>query len=296
VIQKKQVVSVLNKHKKRDAWFLDDYSINPYEGCSCNCLYCYVRGSKYGENMEDGLFVKENALQVLEKQLQSRARRNQYGIVVVGSATDAYLHHEKDWKITKGMLELLLKYRFPVFISTKCELVLRDIDLLKEIDKTAILPPDLKQTLKRGVILSVSLSTMDEKIASMLEPGALAPLQRLQLIQYLKAEGFLAGVNAMPLLPYISDTTEAMEELVAAAKVHNADYILAAGLTLFGQGKADSKTLYYHFLRKFNPSLVAAYDKLYGNDYYVQQQYALQLKDRVDGLARKYAIRTSIIE
>jgi DNA repair photolyase len=137
---------------------------------------------------------------------------------------------------------------------------------------------------------------MDEKIASMLEPGALAPLQRLQLIQYLKAEGFLAGVNAMPLLPYISDTTEAMEELVAAAKVHNADYILAAGLTLFGQGKADSKTLYYHFLRKFNPSLVAAYDKLYGNDYYVQQQYALQLKDRVDGLARKYAIRTSIIE
>jgi len=75
LIKKKRVVSVLNKHKKRDTWFLDDYSVNPYEGCSCNCLYCYVRGSKYGENMEDGLAVKENALQVLEKQLQWRAKK-----------------------------------------------------------------------------------------------------------------------------------------------------------------------------------------------------------------------------
>jgi len=106
----------------------------------------------------------------------------------------------------------------------------------------------------------------------------------------------LAGVNAMPLLPYISDTPEAMEELVAAAKEHTADYILTGGLTLFGQGKADSKTLYYHFLRKFNPSLVAEYDKLYGNDHFAQQQYALQLKNRANELGRKYAIRTSIID
>ena len=57
----KIVKSVLYKHKKRDDWFLDDYSVNPYEGCSCNCLYCYVRGSKYGENMDEGLSVKTNA-------------------------------------------------------------------------------------------------------------------------------------------------------------------------------------------------------------------------------------------
>ena len=69
--------------------------------------------------MEEGLVVKENALQVLEKQLQSRAKRKQYGIVVVGSATDAYIHQEEEWKMTEGMLQLLLKYRFPIFISTK---------------------------------------------------------------------------------------------------------------------------------------------------------------------------------
>src|SRR5688572_17935307 len=138
----KQVKTVLNKHKKRDSWFLDDYSVNPYEGCSCNCLYCYIRGSKYGENMEDGLVFKENALEILEWQLAARAKKNQYGIVAVGSGTDAYIHHEEKHKMTEGMLKLLSKYRFPVFISTKCTLITRDIELLKEIDKMAILPGD----------------------------------------------------------------------------------------------------------------------------------------------------------
>jgi len=129
MLQQKQVTSVLNKHKKRDSWFLTEYSVNPYEGCSCNCLYCYIRGSKYGENMAEHLAVKMNGLEVLEKQLRNRAKKNQYGIVVVGSATDAYIHQEKDHELTKGFLELLLKYRFPVFISTKRSLITRDISI-----------------------------------------------------------------------------------------------------------------------------------------------------------------------
>src|SRR5580765_327187 len=160
MLYQKQVKSVLNKHKKRDSWFLDDYSVNPYEGCSCNCLYCYIRGSKYGENMDDGLAVKSNALEILDKQLAARAKKNQYGIVAVGSATDAYIHHEEKLKMTEGMLKLLLKHRFPVFISTKCTLITRDIELLKEIDGNAILPHDLQRSLKRGAILSVSISTL----------------------------------------------------------------------------------------------------------------------------------------
>jgi len=254
-----------------------------------------VRGSKYGKNMEDGLLIKENALQVLDKQLQSRAKRRQYGIVVVGSATDAYIHHEKEFKITEGILQLLLKYRFPVFISTKCDLITRDIDLLKAIDNAAILPEDLGPALKRGVILSVSLSTMNEQIAGMLEPGAIAPLQRLQLMQKLKQEGFLTGVNAMPLLPFISDTEEALDNMIATIKSYGADYVLAAGLTLFGSAKADSKILYYHFLQKFNPSLIPAYDKLYVNDFYALRHHQQLLKERAERLCQKYSIRNSII-
>jgi DNA repair photolyase len=292
--RQKLVTSVLNKHKKRDSWFLDDYSINPYEGCSCNCLYCYVRGSKYGENMEEGLVVKTNALEVLEKQLAARARKNQYGIVAVGSATDAYIHHERNERITEGMLTLLLNYRFPVFISTKSTLITRDIELLRQIDQAAILPPDLAP-LKRGLILSVSLSTLDESITNMLEPGAASPSQRLQLVNELKKEGFLVGVNAIPVLPYISDTEEQLDKIISAAKEHGADYILAGGLTLFGTGIADSKTLFYKFLERYDPTLLPAYQQLYGNNFYAPFSYQDELKRKVTRLSKKYSIRNSIL-
>lgn len=290
----KTVKSVLNKHKKRDDWFLDDYSINPYEGCSCNCLYCYIRGSKYGENMSDKLAYKSNALSILEKQLKARAAKGQYGFVAVGSATDAYMPQEEELNLTRGMLELLLQYRFPVFISTKRTLILRDLSILKEIDKEAMIPDDLAQSLKRGVILSVSISTLKENISNVLEPGAVTPLQRLQLIKQLKEEGFLAGVNAIPLLPFISDTEDELEGIIAAAKEHDADYILAGSLTLFGNDKGDSKTLYYKFLEHYNPDLIPHYDELYSGLHYPPATYHAALKKRVDALCKKYQLRSSI--
>lgn len=293
-MRQKQVTSVLNKHKKQDSWFLDDYSVNPFEGCSCNCLYCYVRGSKYGENMEEGMVVKTNALEVLEKQLTARAKKSQYGFVAVGSATDAYLHHERNERITEGMLRLLLKYRFPVFISTKCTLITRDLGLLKQIDQAAILPSDLA-SLKRGLILSVSLSTLDEAITNMLEPGAATPSQRLQLVSELKQQGFLVGVNAIPLLPFISDTEDQLEKIISAAKDQGADYLLAGGLTLFGTGIADSKTLFYKFLERYDASLLPAYQRLYGNNFYAPYAYQDELKQKVARISKKYSIRNSIL-
>lgn len=295
MISPKKVTSVLNKHKKRDSWFLDDYSINPYEGCSCNCQYCYIRGSKYGENMEENLAYKSNALEILEKQLAARAKKNEHGIVVLGSATDAYLPHEAELKLTEDFLKLLLKYQFPVFISTKRKLILRDLDLLKQIDRNAILPQDLSQTLKRGVILSVSVSTMNEILSHTLEPGAISPPERMKLIKELKAEGFLAGVNAIPVLPFISDTEEELEKIISAAKDHNSDYILAGSLTLFGNNPADSKTLYYKFLQRKFPHLIAQYDRLYGSNFYPPFRYQEKLKVRVKKLSSEYNIRTGIL-
>lgn len=291
----KAVKSVLNKHKKRDDWFLDEYSINPYEGCSCNCLYCYIRGSKYGENMSEKLAYKSNALLILEKQLKARAAKGQYGFVAVGSATDAYLPQEAELNLTRGMLELLLQYRFPVFLSTKRTLITRDLPLLKEIDKQAIVPDDLAQTLQCGVILSTSISTLNENISNMLEPGAVAPMERLQLIKQLKQEGFLAGVNAIPLLPFISDTQDELEKIVAAVKEHDADYVLAGSLTLFGNDKGDSKTLYYKFLERYYPDLIPPYDDLYNGKYYPPATYQSALKKRVDMLCKKYQLRSSIL-
>ena len=296
MLHEKIVKSVLNKHKKRDSWFLDDYSVNAYEGCSCNCLYCYIRGSKYGENMEEDLAVKINAADILEKQLKARAKKNQYGIVAVGSATDAYIRQDERYRLTQKFLSLLLKYRFPVFISTKRTGIKRDAGLLKEIDQAAILPGDLKTTLKRGVILSVSISAMDEKISSMLEPGAALPIERLSLVKELSELGFLVGVNAIPSLPFISDTEEELEKTVAAAKEHKAHYILVGGLTLFGDSINDSKTLYYKFLERYRPELISKYNDLYGDKFYTPRYYQDKLKQRADKLCLKYKIRNRIIE
>ncbi|HEY5918142.1 MAG TPA: radical SAM protein, partial [Chryseolinea sp.] len=117
------VKSVLNKTKRRDPWFLDDYTVNPYSACSFNCLFCYIRGSKYGEHMEEKLSIKSNALEVLDKQLKNRARKDQYGIIVLSSATDPYLQIEKDTLLTRKILEVILQHRFPVHIITRSNLV-----------------------------------------------------------------------------------------------------------------------------------------------------------------------------
>lgn len=294
MIAYKEVKSILNKHKKRDSWFLDDYSINPYEGCGFNCTYCYVHGSKYGENLAEKIVIKKDAVAILDKQLASRAKKNEYGFITVGSATDAYMQVEEEVGLTRDLLKLLLKHRFPAFISTKSDLVKRDFDLLKQIDELANLPEDLKQNPGRGVIISFSFSTLDEELARHIEPGAPAPQIRLETLKECSEKNFLCGVNAMPLLPFLTDTDEELERIVAAAKQYGANYILIAGLTLFGNDERDSKPLVFKFLREQHPYLIKKYEKMYGSVYYPSWQYQQQLKQRAEALCEKYQIKNSI--
>ena len=294
MIAYKEVKSILNKHKKRDSWFLDDYSVNPYEGCGFNCTYCYVHGSKYGENLADKIVIKKDAAAILDKQLANRARKNEYGFIAVGSATDAYMQVEEEIGLTREFLTVILKHNFPVFISTKSGLIQKDLDLLKQIDETAILPEDLKQNPGRGVIISFSFSTLDEKLAKQIEPGAPAPQKRLEIVRLCSDNGFLCGVNAMPLLPFITDTDEELEKIVAAAKQYGANYILIAGLTLFGNDERDSKQLVLKFLKDHYPDLVEKYEKMYGSVYYPSWQYQQELNKRANALCEKYKIKNSI--
>jgi DNA repair photolyase len=135
-MQKVKVKSVLNKQKKRDEWFLCDYSLNPYYGCSFNCLYCYIRGSKYGTTMTERFALKSNAREVLEKQLARRAKRGEYGIIAFASSTDPYLPLPEGLALTRDLLRIIRTYHFPVEISTKSTRVIRDLDVLKQIDET----------------------------------------------------------------------------------------------------------------------------------------------------------------
>lgn len=296
MIKEIQVKSVLNKKKKRDNWFLDEYTVNPYEGCSFNCQYCYIRGSKYGENMEDGLAAKTNALEILDRQLAFRARKNQYGIVALASATDPYIAMDDRYQLTHGFLQLFLKHRFPVLMITKSDKIVRDLPLLKQIDANAVLPDDLKNSLSRGVIISFSFSTMDVAIAKRLEPGAPSPQERLKALAACKQQGFLVGVNCMPALPFISDTDEQLEKMVSAAREHGADYILVGGLTLFGRGPADSRTLYHRFLKGEFPHLVDRYKSLYRMYPFPNKDYLNQFSERAKSLCDKYQIANNILD
>ena len=294
MIAYKEVKSILNKHKKRDSWFLDEYSINPYEGCGFNCTYCYVHGSKYGENLGERIVIKKDAADILDRQLNTRAKKNEFGFIALGSATDVYMQIEEEIGLTRELLKIILKYRFPVFISTKSELIKRDVDLLKQIDETAILPEDLRQNPGRGVIISFSFSTLDDTLARHIEPGAPTPQKRLDTLKHCSDTGFLCGVNAMPLLPFITDTDAELEKIIAAARQFKANFILIAGLTLFGNNERDSKQLVFRFLRNHYPHLIEKYEGMYSSVDYSSWQYQQQLKRRADALCEKYKINNSI--
>lgn len=290
------VKSVLNKKKKRDEWFLDEYTLNPYEGCSFNCQYCYIRGSKYGANMSDSLSVKINGAEILDRQLSFRARKGQYGIIALASGTDPYIGAEIKYRVTRSFLEKILIHRFPLLIITKSDMILRDLDLLHGIDSNAIHAPDLRDRIDRGVVISFSLSTLDETIATTLEPGAPLPRVRLETMRKCKEAGFLVGVNCIPALPFISDTEESLEAMVTAAKQYGADYILIGGLTLFGNGPADSKTLYFKFLERMYPELIPRYQRLYGSFFMPPRNFLKSLESRSEAICRKHGMRRRILE
>jgi len=290
-----QVKSILNKHKKRDDWFLDDYSVNPYEGCSFHCIYCYIRGSKYGENMAKMLSVKINAPEVLEKQLKRRAKKGEYGIIALSTSTEPYQKIEEKYKLTRKLLEIILKYRFPVHVLTKSKLVLTDLDLLKEIDKEAILPDDLKPKLKHGVIISFSISTLDEELARILEPGAPVPKERLETMQKCKKEDFLVGVDYIPVLPFLSDADEQLDEMIKIAREYEANFVLVGALTLFGNKPADCKTLYYKFLEKHYPELLPKYKSLFRIFSQPSKEYQKKLEEKSKRSCEKYGIKIRIV-
>lgn len=287
--------TILNKTKRRDPWFLDDYTLNPYSACSFNCLYCYIRGSKYGENLANSISVKKNAPELLEKQLSNKAKRGQHGIIVLSSATDPYLKLEKEYELTRKLLEIILKYRFPVHIITKSDLVLRDLDLLEEISHKAILPLDLQWKLKGGAFVTFSFSTLDDQEAAIFEPGATSPTLRLKALHKIKKSQLKTGVSLMPLLPYITDTPQRVEAVFKTFKDEQIDYLFPATLTLFGNDKADSKTLMFRAIAKHYPELIRNYESLFAAQSSSLGHYRATMSKLFLEMQQKYEIRDSLL-
>lgn len=292
--QEIQVKSILNKHKKRDTWFLDDYSANFYSGCSYNCLYCYIRGSKYGENLADKLSVKINGLDLFERQLKRRADKGEYGFIVLSSITDPYLPVEEKYGLTRSALELILKYKFPVHIITKSTLVERDFELLKQIDATALLPQDLKH-FNRGSLLTFSYSSLDSKIGQVFEPGAPSPIERLNVQKKALDSGLYTGVALMPLLPFISDTAEHLEDMFGCFQDAKVKYVLPATIGLYGEGKYDSKFMVLRAVEKYYPHLLKRYQGYFSKSHTLPKFYKQAFKKKMKVMCSHYNLSDTII-
>lgn len=294
LVRKIKVKSVLNKQKYVDDWFLSGYSINPYSNCSFNCIYCYTRGSKYGEHQVPGLAAKINAPEVLVRQLKNRARKREYGFIAFGSATDPYLPVENDLKITRELLMIILRFHFPVHLLTRSPLILRDLDILKKIGEKAVLPDEFKDKTDNGVVLSFSFSTTEENLAKIFEPGAPSPQERLETIKQCKDAGFIVGAIFMPLLPFLSDSEEHLDKMIKNVKESGVDFVMASGLTLFGEGPQDCKTRYYEVLKEHFPELVPKTKAIFGNSFAPSRKYQQELHQRFVRLCQKYQIRNKI--
>jgi len=290
MVREVSVRSVLNRHKKRDDWFLDDYSVNPYRSCEFNCVYCYIHGGRYG-GAGGELAVKVNAPKVLGKELHRRARRGEYGFISLSSATEPWMGIEEKYEVTRRCLRVIANYRFPVHCLTKSTLILRDIDLLREIRDRAILPHDLRERLRCGVLVTFSISTLDDGVAGIFEPNAPRPLERLEALSRLREEGLNCGVALIPVLPFISDSGEELEETFRIVRDFSPDYIFVGALTLNGLGRQ----LYYRVLDRHCPELLPKYRELFRSSTQPCRGYRMRLEEVAKSICERYNLRYKIL-
>jgi DNA repair photolyase len=186
-----------------------DASINPYRGCEHGCVYCYARpsheylGFSAGLDFESKIMVKEDAPELLRRELASRSWKPQ--LVALSGNTDCYQPAEKKRELTRRCLEVLLDFRNPVVIVTKNFLVTRDIDILSRMARY------------NGVGVTISLTTLDQKLSGALEPRASRPARRLAAIKMLADAGVPVGYLQAPMIPGLTDA-EAPAIGVAAAR------------------------------------------------------------------------------
>lgn len=246
--------------------------------------------------MAEKLSVKSNATELLEKQLSNRAKKKQYGIIVLSSATDPYLQFENELGLTRKILEVILKYRFPLHVITKSDLVLRDLDLLHEINNNAILPADLEGKLSQKVFITFSFSTIENNVAKIFEPSATLPDKRLQALEKTLENGVLSGVSLMPLLPYISDTGENLRNMFDIFKKIGVKYIFPASLTLFGNNPHDSKILVLKAIEKHYPHLLEKYQKFFSASFQMPSYYQNALYKKTKELCEEFGLPDRILK
>lgn len=279
--------SIITRNESPDIGF--DRSINAYRGCEHGCSYCFARpthaylGHSAGLEFERDIYVKANAVDLLRRELADK--RYKPKPIAMGTNTDPYQPAERQHKLTRGILELLLETKHPVTITTKSALVCRDLDILK---------PLAEQNLVR---VALSITSMDHMLSRKMEPRASTPEKRLEAVRLLSEAGIPTSVMAAPMIPAINDME--LERILDAAAAQGAVGANAILLRLPGE----VRDIFREWLLRHFPDRVSHVmslvrdtrggkdnDPNFGTRFVGEGPYATLLRQRVDLAKARYKL------
>lgn len=253
------------------------YGMNIYRGCTHGCIYCDSRSTCYQftHPFED-VEVKRNAPALLDRALRSKRRK---GMVGTGAMSDPYMHCEEELGLTRSCLEVILKNGFGAAIQTKSDRILRDIDLLDAINRSA------------KCVVQMTLTTYDDDLCRILEPNVCNTKRRIEVLERMRDRGIPTVVWLTPILPFINDT----EENVAAI-LRECVRVGVKGVIDFGMGltlREGDREYYYAALDRHFPGMKARYAKRYGNAYALPSPNAKALQDTLHRICSDNGILSS---
>ena len=249
-IKEIQTRTILNHVKQPDDFFGLKYNMNLYRGCQHRCIYCDSRSLCYQiEDFDGEILVKVNAPALLADALP---RKRVIGTIGFGSMNDPYMPVEKQYRITQKCLEIIARNKFPIHIITKSDLMLRDINLLKEINILYC-------------AVTFTITTADDQLCSKIEPGSPVTSRRLEAMRILSDAGILTGISLMPILPYINDNVENIRSIVQLIAKNGGKYVIP------GLGVSLRDRQRHYFYKKLDikfPGLTKKYVNDFGGNYY----------------------------
>ena len=254
------------------------WTINPYRGCEFACKYCYARYTHEFMEMRDGMdfeqkiYVKQHTADLLRRDLR-RVKRGES--IALGTATDPYQPAERRYEVTRGILEEFVRHRgLELGIVTKSNLIVRDLDLLRELSRNNV------------VSVHITVTTLNEELARILEPRAPRPDLRMEAVREISEAGINVGVSCSPALPGITDSPADLEALVREAAAAGARHIFANPLFL----KPCSAAVFLPFIEKHFPHLVDNYRRRYQDRSFLPPSYGKRISQLIARLRQKHGI------
>jgi len=248
--------------------------MNLYRGCTHGCIYCDSRSKCYqmDHDFED-IEVKRNAPQILEEQLHRKRKKCMIG---TGSMCDPYLHLEEELEITRECLKIIERYGFGFSVITKSDRILRDMDLLKAINK------------KARCVVQITLTTFDDELCRKIEPNVSTTSERFRVLEIMRDAGIPTIVWLCPVLPFINDTEENLRGIL--------DYCVKAkvrGILGFGFGvtlREGDREYFYEKLDEHFPGMKERYIERFGNSYECRSPNSVRLMEIFREECRKHGI------